>query len=279
MHANSEMSISKAVFTAFRLMVDNLPRDEGSVFAVEAKSYLQEKFPDVMINDTGKSVCERRVTHSRQENQITRLMEESKNFNLVLHLNGLLNEFNILIGLYQNQTHEHGQSYFAKKICMLGCEINAGVVEDIGGDVELELSEQRAQWREAIKILCEGCIQFKSGETPSGAQSSVQVSESSLSQFFDKLCRVYPDKSDRIAYLKYTIEKNYYDGRCKENLSELILTQFIGSGKVQIFCDTLQLLLEYHGFVPQNDLVYITPQQATSIQAAAAETSIYDRLA
>ena len=268
MFGNSQVSPGDAAFTAVQLMVGSLPDDQGDVFAVKTIPYLIEKFPNAVRVSTGEPICERRVISCSQENQIQVLMKESENFNLVFYLNEMIKEFNSQFKYFQQ--FNSCEVFFAKKMCKLGSEINSATAKDNMGNEEPEKSIKRSQWREAIKILCEGCINLKSIQTLSTAQWTAEDSNSKLNQLFDKLCLIKPDATGQIHFIKYTIKTNYYHNRCQENMSDLVLGQFIGNGNVKIFCDTLQALLDYYNFVPENALICLTPEQATSIQTLAA---------
>lgn len=273
MHGNSEVPMSSAVFTAFKLMVDNLSHEEGSVFAVEAESYLKGKFPNAVSSGTGNPVCKRQASICPQKNQIQRIMEESNNFNLAVDLNNMIQAFNNLYVCFEM----HGAvEIYAKKcaegICKFGVEINSGRAQHIYDDEKPELSKQYVQWKAAIKNLCDGCINFRFSDT---SNTMAEAGDSKLNRFLDKLCQICPDQSKSINSLKHAIKQNYYDHRSKASLSKLVLERFIGSGDVKIFSDTLQALLEFHDFVPENALASISPQQAASIQAAAAAKSIF----
>ncbi|USE34234.1 hypothetical protein [Endozoicomonas sp. SCSIO W0465] len=276
MHGNNDVSINNAVFTAFKLMVDNLSHEEGSVVAVKVENYLKGKFPNAVGTGTENPVCERQASICPQENQIQRIMEKSNCFNLAVDLNNMIKAFNSIHSRFKMCDGNPLAKQFAKEMCKFGADINSEhVVTDSWGYEKPELSKRNIQWKAAIKILCEECIDSRFSDMSNTSLAIAEGGDSEgvdgkLNRFLDKLCQIRPDKSISINYLKYAIQKNYYDQRSEASLSRLVLKEFIGSGDAKIFADTLQSLLDFHDFVPENALAGITPQQASSIQAAAA---------
>lgn len=273
MNSNSQVpSTAHAVSTAIQLMMDNLPDDQAHVVAVRTLPYLAKRCPAAMGEFTGEPICKRKVISCSQESQIERLMTDSGNFNLAIHLNDLVNQFNGMIGYFKAEDISFYQTELAKNISKFGGEIVLGIDKDSCGE---ERSKQYTQWREAIEILSEGCISLKSSEI-SGAAHGVahgtgEGENSKLNQFFDKLREINPNTFIQTTTIANAVERNYYNSKSMGSLSKLILAQFIGNGDVKIFRDTLQSLLEYHNFIPEHPLVCVTSEQATLMQAAAAK--------
>lgn len=257
----------EAVFTAFKLMMDNLPDDQAHVVAVRTLPYLANRCPAAMGEFTGEPICKRKVISCPQESQIERLMTDSGNFNLAIHLNDMVEEFNGMIGHFKAEDISFYQDHLAKSICKFGGEIVSGIDKDRCGE---ERSKQYTQWREAIEILSEGCISLKSSEISSAAHGTGEGDNGKLNQFFDKLREINPNTFIQTTSIANAVKRNYYNSQSMGSLSKLILAQFIGNGDVKIFRDTLQSLLEYHNFVPEHPLVCVTSEQATLMQAAAA---------
>ena len=262
----------EAVFTAIQLMMDNLPDDQAHVVAVRTLPYLANRCPAAMGEFTGEPICKRKVISCSQESQIERLMTDSGNFNLAIHLNDLVNQFNGMIGYFKAEDISYYQNELAKNICKFGGEIVSGIDKDTCGE---ERSEQYTQWREAIEILSEGCISLKSSEISRAAHGVAhgtgEGENSKLKQFFDKLREINPNTFIQTTTIANAVKRNYYNSKSMGSLSKLILAQFIGNRDVKIFRDTLQSLLEYHNFIPEHPLVCVTSEQATLMQAAAAK--------
>ena len=266
-------STGEAVSTAFQLMMHNLPDDQAHIVAVRTLPYLADRCPDAMRDFTGEPICKRKVISCPQESQIERLMTDSGNFNLAIHLNDMVEQFNAMIGYFKAEDKSFYQAHLAKSICKFGGEIVSGIDKDRCGE---ERSKQYTQWREAIKILSEGCISLKSSEISSAAHGVAhgtgtgEGDNSKLNQLFDKLRKINPNTFIQTNSIANAVKRNYYNSQSMGSLSKLILAQFIGNGDVKIFRDTLQSLLEYHNFVPEHPLVCVTSEQATLMQAAAA---------
>ena len=273
MNSNPQVpSTVDAVFTAFQLMMHNLPDDQAHVVAVRTLPYLANRCPDAMRDYTGEPICKRKVISCPQESQIERLMTDSGNFNLAIHLNDMVKQFNDMIGHFRAEDISFYQAHLAKSICKFGGEIVSGIDKDRCGE---ERSKQCTQWREAIEILSEGCISLKSSEISSAthgvAHGTGEGDNSKLNQFFDKLREINPNTFIQTNSIANAVKRNYYNSQSMGSLSKLILAQFIGNGDVKIFRDTLQSLLDYHNFVPEHPLVCVTSEQATLMQAAAAK--------
>lgn len=108
--------------------------------------------------------------------------------------------------------------------------------------------ENLENWNKSIKILCDG-ICFKSADSGHNA-----INIEKVKSFLESLGKLplHKDKINhqRICAIGHFLEKGIYQPNSHYNLTNLILNDFIASGDVLVFKETMNLLFSFYDFTP-----------------------------
>ena len=245
---------STVLFAAVQAMFETLPGRERIELSRSVNSYLKSKYPESSVagNEAAVPLYKRQVSALKEMNPMQKLMNAYQCHDLVLNLNSLVEHFNSQIDvLEQYQESECFADFFAQA-CSLGESISQKY--NSVGDERLQL------WQEAIEILCEGCIAQAFDET--STTTCNDCLKENVLQFLNELRDI--SSGDKIAsclnYLQYLVREDLYNNESSFTFSGFVLGNFIASGDIVVFRNTLQALFSFHDFMPLAELKDINPK-------------------
>ncbi|MGO0306480.1 hypothetical protein ACTL6P_07680 [Endozoicomonas acroporae] len=288
------MPLALAVPQSYQNHVRSLPEDRRRETLQEMLWFIKEQFPEEMSAFFERSLENREVTHAENSSEprvvsispMEKLIAHHDCPELTAHLNSMVEEFNAnlkhFISYSQNSElpsnmRERASKKFSKQLEDFGNDIHKMTSQDCESSranrkVVAATQKKLAAWHNSVKILCQGLLDpFL--DDPEGFNHNSTEKDKALSALSDiQSLKQDVGKKD---YFKIDILLNYlakgglHNHVCSR-LSDLILTDFIGSGNLIIFQKTLQRLFEYYQFIPyEGSLGEITNDLYDSIKLFA----------
>ena len=249
--------ISDALANGFELTLSQLPMEEGERVAARVANYLKTNYDiEFPCNVADTPLAKRRAVHVTGPSPMLRLMARKENHELIEQLNDMIKHITDTIVAVNSHIKKPGNSHLAINFCqrlkVLGDEIarqkknNRPLYPNWGG-IKL------INWNNALSIICEGCVVPIFDKSLDAQAQSEQRAR--LDELLQKLEELRPEKLDRITYLRYLLQQNYYPvDRPLGILTSLIMEDFICHDNFQTFLSTLNALFDCCQFVPQNPL-------------------------
>lgn len=249
--------ISDALANGFQLTLSQLPTEEGERVAARVANYLKTNYNiEFPRNVADTPLAKRRAVHVTGPSPMLRLMAKKENHELIEQLNDMIKQITDTIDAFNSSINNPDKSYLAINFCqrlkILGDEIarqkkNERLVYPNWAEIKL------INWSNALSIICEGCVAPIFDKSLDAQAQSEQRDR--LDKLLQKLEELRPEKLDRISYLKYLLQQNYYSvDKPLGILTSLIMDDFISHDKFQTFLSTLNALFDCCQFVPQNPL-------------------------
>ena len=249
--------ISDAFVNGFELTLSQLPTKEGERVAARVANYLKTNYNIEFPGDGADTpLAKRRAVHVTGPSPMLRLIAKKENHELIEQLNDMIKDITDTIGAVNSHINNPGKSFldinYCQRLKVLGDEIarqkkNERPVYPNWGEIKL------TNWSNALSIICEGCVVPIFDKSLDAQAQSEQRAR--LDKLLQKLEDLRPEKLDRITYLRYLLQQNYYPvDQPSGILTSLIMEDFISHDKFQTFLSTLNALFDCCQFVPQNPL-------------------------
>ncbi|WP_422448951.1 MULTISPECIES: hypothetical protein [unclassified Endozoicomonas] len=241
--------------------------------------FINNEFPDEMSSFQEKPFRERGVTTLAENSSETRavtispmekLIANHKSFELITHLNSLVDDFNARLTAFTGYYHDselppsvrkRELNIFSPKLNDFGKDILKKTNGDCdtfygGSEFAEETKRQLDAWHNSVKILIEGLVDPLLDKSEGLDHNS---SEKENAIFLLKEIQKLQHEDGKKDYhkidilLKYSSNSTALRETFRSHMSDCILKDFIGSDNLLVFLKTMQLLFDYYQFTPHNE--------------------------
>ncbi|WP_422459977.1 hypothetical protein [Endozoicomonas sp. ALB115] len=292
--SGSSALITAAVFQSFKTHITSLPEEIRSKTIQETLMFIHDQFPNELPKFQ-QTLDKRRVTLAESSSEtgavsispMKKLVDDHNCPELITDLNSMVEEFNNNLKYFikysqdneiSSHLREDGSRRFSKQLEGFGKDIhkrtNQGC-ERVRADSKtvVKTKQKLDAWHNSVKILSQGLLDPLL-DGPEGPDHNSREKDKALSTLHDiQRLKQNVGKNDYFkidGILRYLTKKAPRENICSR-LSNLILSDFIGSGNLMLFQKTLQRLFDYYHFIPfEGPLGEITDELCESIQIYAA---------
>ncbi|WBA83269.1 hypothetical protein [Endozoicomonas sp. GU-1] len=292
--SGSSALITAAVSQSFKAHITSLSEEIRSKTIQETLMFIHDQFPNELPKFQ-ETLDKRRITLAENSSEtgavsirpLEKLVADHNCPELITDLNSMVKEFNTHLKHFINYSEdseissylrEHSSRRFSKQLEDFGKDIHKRTNQNCeaghaDSKVVVETQRKLVAWHNSVKILIHGLLD-PLFNNPEGPDHNSREKDKALATLHDiQSLKQDVGKNDYFkidGILRYLTTKVPRENICSR-LSDLILTDFIGSGNLKVFQKTLQRLFDYYHFIPfEGPLGEITDELCESIQIYAA---------
>ncbi|MBO9482450.1 hypothetical protein [Salinisphaera sp. G21_0] len=286
--------LTAAVSKTFQDHIRLLPEGRRSKTIQEMLEFIKKHYPGEIL-EFQKPFHKREVTLAENSSEtgavsispMEKLVADHNCHELIANLNSMVEEFNTKLKHFikysqdseiSSYLREDASRRFSKQLEDFGKHINKRTNQDCeraradSGTV-VKTQQKLDAWHNSVKVLSQGLLDPLL-DNPEGPNHNSREKDKALSTLKDIQSLKHDiGKKDYFkidSILRYLTTNAPRENICSR-LSNLILTDFIGSGNLMVFQKTLQRLFDYYHFIPyEGPLGEITNDLYESIQIYAA---------